>query len=164
MKTWTQLPDAPVSTQNVALSDGVLHLISSGTDSMSSDLHILPLITKTEDECIWHTIPFPTNPLTPGPLPRTGAGLLPVSTGYGRQYLLYLFGAQTSPASIQGPGQASSSDLWSDMWTYQLPSSTPELKATTDMYEAMKPAKIKDVSPAIGKERLDNCTLAEKLV
>lgn len=146
MRTWNQLPDAPVSTQNAALSDGVLHLISSGADSMSSDLHILPLVTKTEEERVWNTIPFPTNPLTPGPLPRTGAGLLPIHTGYGRQYLLYLFGAQTSPVSGEGDGKASSSDLWSDMWTYQLPSSTPELKATTD---AMKPAKIKDVSNAI---------------
>lgn len=146
MRTWSQLPDAPVSTQNVALSDGVLHLISSGEDSMSSDLHILPLVTKTEEERVWHTIPFPTNPLTPGPLPRTGAGLLPVSTGYGRQYLLYLFGAQTSPTSGEGDEKASSSDLWSDMWTYQLPSSTPDVTATADMW---KPAKIKDVSQAI---------------
>lgn len=113
-------------------------------------MHFLPLNPKSDEEKSWHTVPFPTNPLTPGPLPRIHAGLLPVSTGYGRQYLLYLFGAQ--PATITESMQASSDEgakyapapFFTDLWTYQLPSSNPEVKATTNIYEAMKPAKIKD--------------------
>jgi len=143
LRTWSRFPDAPVSTDSVGLSDGVLHLISDSQDRLSGDLQILPLNAKTEEERIWHTITFPTNPLTPGPLPRTGAGLLPVSTGFGRQYLLYLFGAQHANGNAtQSEDEAPA--FYTDMWTYQLPSTTPEVKATTNVLEAMKPAKIKD--------------------
>ncbi|KAK3706705.1 hypothetical protein LTR37_012549 [Vermiconidia calcicola] len=151
-RNWTQLPDAPISTSNATLSDGNLYIIS-GEGGVSGDLHFLPLTAKAAGERSWHTVPFPTNPLVPGPLARTGAGLLPVSTGYGRQYLLYLFGARsaTSPegnASTDDQSEHETKDsqpqFWSDMWTYQLPSSQPQLKATTNIYEALKPAKIKD--------------------
>lgn len=147
-RQWTPLPDAPVSSQHAALSDGVLYLIS-GSDMVGGDLHFLQLNAKSDEGQGWHTVPFPTTPLTPGPLPRAGAGLLPVSTGYGRQYLLYLFGAHTAGESAQASetaGEAGSAQpaYWSDIWTYQLPSSDPELKATTQIYEAMKPARIKD--------------------
>ncbi|KAK5171507.1 uncharacterized protein LTR77_004652 [Saxophila tyrrhenica] len=166
-KTWTQLPDAPVSTSNVALSDGVLYTIT-GSDEVSGDLHFLPLNAGSNQENGWSHVPFPTNPLTPGPQPRTGAGLLPVTTGYGRQYLLYMFGSR---AIVQPKGSAAeqketddstlevepkdpkdlSPQFWSDMWTYQLPSSTPELKA--NIYQALKPAKIKDaIRGALGMD------------
>ena len=152
-KFWTQLADAPVASGNVTLSDGVLYLVA-GTDVMSGDLHFLQLTAKSGESQGWQTVSFPTSPLTPGPLPRTGATLLPISTGYGRQYLLFGFGAQppavgsgieaevshqSTPAEGFTPPQ-----FWSDLWTYQLPSSTPEVKVTTNIYEAMKPAKIKD--------------------
>ncbi len=149
-KTWTQLPDAPVSTRNAALSEGVLHLISSN-DTMSSSLHILQLNAKSEEGQGWQTVPYPTNPLTPGPLPRIEAGLVPVSTGYGRQYLLYMLGAQpanpestSESAKATDQGKDAPASFWSDIWTYQLPSSEPEVKLTTQIYEAMKPARIKD--------------------
>ena len=152
-KTWSELPEAPVSSSHAALSDGVLYVVS-GEDNMSSDLHLLPIATKDGDERSWNTIPFPTNPLTPGPLPRTAAGLLPISTGYGRQYLVYFFGAQSLPQggateSTESPIHKEESKdtpplYKSDMWTYQLPSSNLEVKATTNIYEAIKPANIKD--------------------
>lgn len=149
---WSQLPDAPVSSPNASLSDGVLYVIS-GTDNVSGDMHFLPLHTASGEAHSWNTVSFPANPLTPGPAARAGAGLIPVSTGYGRQYLLYLFGAQPDTASSAiEPVQPSSDEkatnappqYWSDMWTFQLPSSTPEVKPTTNISEALKPAKIKD--------------------
>lgn len=150
-KTWKRLPDAPVSSSSAALCNGILHLIS-GTDSVSSELHLLELSPKKESEWSWHTMQFPTNPLTPGPRPRVGAGLLPCSTGHGRNYLAYLFGARGSeeppkPADPeQSEKEAPNADppYWSDMWTYQLPSIGPDAKATTSLSDAIKPAKIKD--------------------
>ncbi|KAK8068947.1 hypothetical protein PG994_005563 [Apiospora phragmitis] len=90
---------------------------------------------------------FPTNPLAPGPRPRENGGLLHVSTGYGRNYLLYFFGERSTsgpPASSGDEEETNSKPTqWSDMWTLQLPSSDVAHKSTT-ISEAVKPAKIKD--------------------
>lgn len=162
--TWTPLPSAPVATANAAVTDGVLYTIT-GSDDVSGDLHFLPLDAKSDEPNGWSHVPFPTNPLTPGPQPRTGAGLLPISTGYGRQYLLYMFGSrQEVQAKISAPDENTSPEakpntetkdqspvFWSDMWTYQLPSSSPELRA--NLYEALKPAKLKDtIRGALGMD------------
>ncbi|KAK5131180.1 hypothetical protein LTR08_001266 [Meristemomyces frigidus] len=150
--TWTQQPDAPVSTPNAAVADGFLHIIT-GADNMSSDVHSLQLPAKGKDKDLeqhsWQTVPFPTNPLTPGPRPRIGGGLIHVTTGYGRNYLTYLFGARqpsgAEPSSTEKPPTASNEPTyWSDIWTYQIPSSSPEAKVTTSLSDVIKPAKIKD--------------------
>lgn len=151
--TWTQLPDAPLSTRHAALWDGVLYLVS-GSDNMSGELHFLQLSVKDGQEREWSSISFPTNPLTPGPLPRQGAGLLGASTGYGRNYLLYGFGAREHApvVSAETAGNAQSEEeskddapqYWSDMWTFQLPSSQPQAKATMNLYDVIMPSKIKD--------------------
>lgn len=160
-KKWSQLPDAPISTAHASLWDGALYLVT-GNDNMSGELYFLQLAVKRDQKQEWSSVSFPTNPLTPGPLPRQGAGLLGTTTGYGRNYLLYMFGArQHSPVvSAETTGNAQSEEAkdaapqyWSDMWTFQLPSSQPELKATTNLYDAMKPSKIKDsIREAIGTE------------
>lgn len=161
-KKWTQLPDAPLSTSHASFWDGALYLVS-GSDNMSGDLHYLQLAVKKDHKPEWGTVSFPTNPLTPGPLPRQGAGLLGTSTGYGRNYLLYLFGArQHAPiVSAETAGNAQSEEqsknsapqYWSDMWTFQLPSSQPEGKPTTQVFDALKPSNIKDtLREAIGVE------------
>jgi hypothetical protein len=77
-----------------------------------------------------------------------------MTTGYGRQYLLYMFGSRMESQSVQAEADEHSQPqeqpatklppFWSDLWTYQLPSSSPEVKPTTAVYEALKPAKIKD--------------------
>ncbi|KAK5725378.1 hypothetical protein LTR15_003564 [Elasticomyces elasticus] len=144
--TWQRLSDAPVSSSNATVCDGLLTIISGG-DNMSSDIHILN-ITIAQDEQKWQTIPFPTNPMVPGPRPRIGAGLLPITTGYGRNYLAFFFGER------QHVGEASSKEdppYWSDIWNYQLPSSAHEAKPTFSLAEAIKPAKIKDsIRTALG--------------
>lgn len=142
-KKWTPLPSAPVSTSSAAMCRGVLYLVS-GSDNMSSELHSLD--TTHVEKAEWHSKSFPTNPLTPGPRPRQGGLLLPVSTGYGRNYLLYAFGARqkTATAEATSPEETEDPTQWSDLWTYQVESSQPEVKATTSFSEAIKPSKIKD--------------------
>ncbi|KAK5115544.1 hypothetical protein LTR62_001203 [Meristemomyces frigidus] len=159
---WHQLPDAPVSSDAAALTNGMLHIISNG-DRMGSDLHLLPLNpTRDPSEQKWHTVPFPSNPLTPGPQTRSAAGLVPVTTGYGRHYLIYLFGVRpkktllnlagsTEPAAGASEKEEEQPLYWSDIWTYQLPSSPHEAKFTANIMEAVKPAKIKDsIRSALG--------------
>ena len=151
-KAWSQRPHTPVWSSSAALADGVLYLVS-GNDNMGGDLHFLPLMAKREEQK-WQTIPFPTNSLAPGPRARHGGGLLPVTTGYGRHYLTYMFGARqsgiTDEESDEKPPpavEATPDDVqyYSDMWIYQLPSAAPEAKITTNIMESLKPAKIKDV-------------------
>lgn len=162
-RMWTQLPEAPVSSPNAALVDGVLYIVSE-TDNVGGDIYYLQIATRNpDDEISWDSTPFPANPLTPGPSARKTAGLVPVTTGYGRQYLVYLFGALTSNGSQAQPSEsaefpdssnapkASAPEYCSDVWTYQLPSSDPEVKATSNFTEALKPAKIKDkIREALG--------------
>ncbi|KAK3072067.1 hypothetical protein LTR53_007498 [Teratosphaeriaceae sp. CCFEE 6253] len=146
---WRRFPDAPVSSPNAATVNGVLHLIA-GADDMSSDLHLLELGPDPSAEHKWRTIPFPTNPMTPGPRPRVGAGLLPITTGYGRAYLAFLFGARQHALPAGETSKPPTSDspddppYWSDIWTYQLPSAAHEAKPTLSLSDAIKPARLKD--------------------
>lgn len=81
----------------------------------------------------WDTIPVPSNPLIPGPdTSRDGASVLPISTGQGRNYLLYLFGQKkrTDETSAELPPQ--SKEFFSDAWTFQLPSSATSLAGVKD--------------------------------
>jgi len=61
-KKWTQLADAPVASQDAAVVNGVLHLISSN-DSLSGDMHILQLHSSKDEQQKWQTVSFPTNAL-----------------------------------------------------------------------------------------------------
>ncbi|KAI2617868.1 hypothetical protein GGR54DRAFT_640952 [Hypoxylon sp. NC1633] len=136
-KIWNQLPHTPAVIQSAAIAGDTIYAISS-SDSLSSEVHHLDIKLYAEQTPTWQTISFPTNPLTPGPRPRSNGGLVPITTGYGRNYLLYFFGDRQ--------GEADKGDLlqWSDLWTFQIPSSDLEVKATTSIAEAIKPAKIKD--------------------
>ncbi|CAJ2504755.1 Uu.00g121490.m01.CDS01 [Anthostomella pinea] len=136
-KVWNQLPHAPAATTSAAIAQDTLYLVA-GTDNLSSEVHHLDIKLFAEQPPTWGSTSFPTNPLAPGPKARDNGGVVPVSTGFGRNYLLYFFGDRQ--------GDAANGDLlqWSDLWTFQLPSSQPEMKASWNMAEAIKPAKIKD--------------------
>ena len=89
----------------------------------------------TEKKGEWTTLPFPTNPLAPGPRPRKGAGLVPITTGNGREYLLYFLGQRLSTSAenltpltkdFSSPTKLESASeeeplYWSDIWSYQTP-------------------------------------------
>ena len=87
----------------------------------------------------WTTLPFPNNPLAPGPRPRKGAGLLPVTTGNGREYLLYSFGQRLPTSSSENPhsppedqGESEEPLSWSDIWSYQTPAQSTTVTAVKD--------------------------------
>ncbi|KAL2037081.1 hypothetical protein N7G274_010208 [Stereocaulon virgatum] len=134
-RTWTPLAPTPSTSPwppSLALTHNRLYLISSSSD-LGSEIHYLPFtketyrdargegevgITNTSEE--WSTLTFPTNPLTPGPRPRKGAGLIPVTTGNGREYLLYFLGEKASPPTSE-PTTSEDPIFWSDIWSYQVP-------------------------------------------
>jgi hypothetical protein len=155
-KVWWQLPTAPVATTNVALANNQLWLIS-GSDPMSSQLHHLD-ISSPKNEMSWDTFTFPTNPMAPGPRARQDGALLPIHTGYGRNYLIYLLGARADMSSSTATApedlkQAKDTTQWSDTWALQIPASDLQMKASTSFKEAIKPAKIKDaIRSALGAE------------
>ena len=135
-RTWSSLPPSPSTSPyppSLALTHNRLYLISSSSE-LGSELHYLPFtketysdsrgegevgLTTAKDE--WTTLSFPTNPLTPGPRPRKGAGLVPVTTGNGREYLLYFFGERASPTTSDNQPSSDDPVFWSDVWSYQVP-------------------------------------------
>jgi hypothetical protein len=156
-KTWTQLPTAPVATTNVALANGQLYLIS-GTDPVSGQLHHLGISLPTK-EMSWESFTFPTNPLAPGPRARHDGAFLPITTGWGRNYMVYLLGARNDASISQDSRSTEKSKVtdevtqFSDTWVLQIPSSDLEAKPAWSIKNAIKPAKIKDaIRHAIGAE------------
>ncbi|KAK4989866.1 hypothetical protein LTR50_002913 [Elasticomyces elasticus] len=144
---WEALPDLPVATKSpsVAFANETIWVVA-GSSPLSSDVHSLSVHGGIEGSKTWRTVSFPTNPLAPGPRPRFAAGLLLVTTGYGRQYLLHFFGsrqhAQRQAADEEADGREEGEPLyWSDMWTYQLPSAPLKPTGFADL---VKPAAIKD--------------------
>lgn len=122
---WTEMPSAPVAPRAVAYADHVLYSITEDPESdVAGAVHFLdirPNATEREkpDALRWRTVGFPANPLTPGPQPREGGALLPVTTGVGRSYLIYMFGSRAEG----GPGLMSpAGEFFSDIWALQLPS------------------------------------------
>ncbi|KAH7076104.1 hypothetical protein FB567DRAFT_503997 [Paraphoma chrysanthemicola] len=153
-KTWSQFPTAPVATTNAALANGQLYLVS-GTDAVSSQLHHIG-ISSPPEEMSWESFAFPTNPLAPGPRARHDGAFLPLTTGWGRNYITYLMGARddTSTPDEQNqksPGEKEHVTQFSDTWVLQIPASDIDAKPAWSLKNALKPAKIKDaIRHAIG--------------
>jgi len=154
-RAWTQLPTAPVATTNAALANGQLYLIST-VDQVSSQLHHLG-ISSPIAEMSWETFTFPTNPLAPGPRARHDGAFLPLTTGWGRNYITYLLGARDESSQSlavekhsKGTGEVTQ---FSDTWALQIPSSDIDVQPAWSIKNAIKPAKIKDaIRHAIGAE------------
>ncbi|KAK2048062.1 kelch domain-containing protein [Colletotrichum somersetense] len=113
---WTELPPSPRPPLAAAFVDNVLYTVSSDS-SMGGAVHYLDLKSSAEDRekpnaLEWKTVGFPTNPLAPGPQPREGGALVPVDTGVGRRYLVYMFGENSTSAE---------KDFYTDIWALQLP-------------------------------------------
>ncbi|KAK3385514.1 hypothetical protein B0H63DRAFT_183692 [Podospora didyma] len=130
-RAWTQLPPSPASGPPVAaaLVDSTLYSINYETN-IGGKIHWLYLhqsATERErpDALVWHTAAFPANPFHPGPRPRKDAALLPLKTGMGRQYLVFMFGC--SPAGYKEP-----EGFMADIWALQLPSTGVSAAAAKD--------------------------------
>ena len=140
-RTWSQLPSTPSTSPwppSLTMTHNRLYLISSSSD-LGSEIHYLPFTKETysdargegeiglaNSQTKWSTLPFPTNPLTPGPRPRKGAGLIPVTTGNGREYLLFFFGEKASLDPIPSEKASEKAEqpeeaFWSDIYSYQVP-------------------------------------------
>ncbi|KAI4130528.1 MAG: hypothetical protein LQ341_006446 [Variospora aurantia] len=129
-KTWsslTTMPSVPFPP-SLAFANNTLYMLGGLSDA-GSEIHYLQLQPSTYKDARgtadldlkaktteWLTLPFPTNPLAPGPRPRKGAGLIPVTTGNGRLYLLYFMGEKASKAE-----EKAETEYWSDTWSYQTP-------------------------------------------
>jgi hypothetical protein len=124
---------------------------------MSSQLHHIG-ITLPEENMEWESFTFPTNPLVPGPRARHDGAFLPLTTGWGRNYLTYLLGAREDFSQVKEITGDKADDphaatQYSDSWALQIPSSDLEAKAAWSLKDAIKPAKIKDaIRHAIGAE------------
>ncbi|QRD04028.1 hypothetical protein JI435_138850 [Parastagonospora nodorum SN15] len=156
-KAWTQLPTAPVATTNAALANGQLYLISA-KDSVSGQLHHLGVSSPIK-EMTWDSFTFPANPLAPGPRARHDGAFLPLTTGWGRNYMVYLLGARdeslsrTESLMMDEAKDKENLTQFSDTWALQIPSSDVDAKPAWSLKNAIKPAKIKDaIRHAIGAE------------
>ncbi|KAF2138119.1 uncharacterized protein K452DRAFT_256985 [Aplosporella prunicola CBS 121167] len=107
----------------------------SGRDSQfQAPVHYYDFSTQS-----WHTLAPPANPLVPGPrLPRDGAALHVVSTGHGRQYLLYMLG-QDAPAAgsnaypfPHGDNANAPRTAHAALWTFQIPAPRPSFAGAKD--------------------------------
>ncbi|KAL8816852.1 MAG: hypothetical protein Q9223_004204 [Gallowayella weberi] len=124
--SWSALPAIPaIPSPTLAYANHNLFILGGSTASVGSEIHRLqlhkdsqniPNTTIGTEQTEWSTLPFPTNPLAPGPRPRKGAGMLPVTTGNGRLYILYFLGEKVS----QGE-EKEETEYWSDIWSYQVP-------------------------------------------
>lgn len=119
-KTSTQLPSInnselaqtahmPTYVAAVDTKLYVLHLKSN----LSTSLYTIDIAHFKEEpkSTKWDTVDIPTNPLTPGPKPRQGTTVLPITTGQGRHYLLLMLGQNADDGANEedmggGPGPA----------------------------------------------------------
>lgn len=160
-KTWTRLLDAPEANTNASLTNGILWVLTMAPDNNGLNGHIHSLAISSSaspnKSTSWTTQSFPTNPLTPSPQPRVAGGFLPVTTGHGRHFLLHFFGVSPPTTKEDLPAASSESTLqvvdtqaavsaervqYPDIWTLQLPSTTPGRKASWS--QALSAANLKD--------------------
>lgn len=149
---WRQLPDSPTHSDSVALVEGTLYAMSKERTQGHCHVHVLdfgdhvPSPTKPEG-LEWLQIPLPQEKAIETPEVRAGAGLIPITTGYGRQYLAYIFGYDDSERDVSK--EAASHNYYADFWTYQVASKNVQPTGWTDF----KPAAIKDsIRSALGKD------------
>jgi hypothetical protein len=99
-------------------------------------VHYLDMRSSTEERAkpgalVWQSVSFPANPVAPGPRPRAGGALVPLTTGHGREYLVYMLGCSEHDGQYH-----------SDIWTLQLPAHRHSAAAAKD--------KVKEKLPGTG--------------
>ncbi|KAK3348686.1 hypothetical protein B0T25DRAFT_519080 [Lasiosphaeria hispida] len=155
LHAWTALPSSPSPATAAAYvaSSSTLYTIARtaltpGSPALSGKVHCLALLSSpTEREnpsaLTWETHEFPTNTLTPGPSPREGAALVPLTTGHGRAYLIYMFGSSPSPVpdpKTRAPSTPQHEPVYfSDIWALQLPSHRRSAAAAKDVIREKLP-------------------------
>lgn len=127
---WTQLPPAPAQCLSAAFVNDTLYSVGSNADSKGS-LHVLEMenLEKEDAKLEWSSIETPTKAATPGSQPREGSPLIPITTGYGRFYLLQFFGGAYNGGSTAD----SETPIHSDIWSLQIPSGNKSATKVKDM-------------------------------
>jgi hypothetical protein len=148
--TWTRLPDSPQHSDSVAFADGTLYMITNSLAEGTTHVYRLEIGDSVPSPgsphgLEWQRITNPSEVPSPGPGARTGGALVPITTGYGRLYLVYFFGSKEVYADAEDLEKSIESretprPIESDLWTYQLPSKSTKPTSWTDF----KPAAIKD--------------------
>ncbi|CCC13166.1 hypothetical protein SMACR_06385 [Sordaria macrospora] len=126
---WTTLPKSPSPPLAAVYTDNTLYTISASPDApnLSGTINYLDLLKSTTDRekpgaLVWQSITYPINPLTPGPRPRFGGALVPITTGYGRSYLIYMFGISSDAVGESNEALLEEEKYYADIWSLQLPS------------------------------------------
>ena len=127
-KTWSQLPDAPGPPRGgscLAFAQNRLYRFGGfdGQNELGGQLDYLeiesPSLNGKDGEGELGTFSrqtWDTSKFDEGPGSRSVAGLLPLTTGQGRNFLL-LFLGERSPSS---KGHDGAGAFWGDVWSYQL--------------------------------------------
>ncbi|KAG7294083.1 hypothetical protein NEMBOFW57_004145 [Staphylotrichum longicolle] len=133
-RVWTALPGLPARPLAAAYVGGRVYIIAEdggdkqgGGAVLGGVVHYLDMRASAAERekpgaLAWESVSFPANPLAPGPKPRTGGALVPLSTGHGREYLVYGFGCS----------EGSEKHYFSDIWTLQLPARGRSAAAAKD--------------------------------
>jgi len=102
--------------------------------------------TALQSGWVWEEIAYQEGE---GPQPRSGAGLVGVTTGQGRKYLLAIGGEGKAPLSLEVSGKDvaadESSTCFDDIWAFQLP---PESMTGASVKDAARHAIKMDVKQA----------------
>lgn len=118
-RAWTKLPSAPAAPMAAAFVDHVLYTVSRGVNTPGAinflDIRGSAADRERADALEWQTVDYAVSPLAPAPEPREGGALVPITTGVGRNYLIYMFGH--SDGALAGER-----DFYSDIWSLQVPS------------------------------------------
>ncbi|TPX07461.1 uncharacterized protein E0L32_002069 [Thyridium curvatum] len=116
--SWSILPPSPEQPAAAAFVDGVLYSIGMET-GVHGYVHFMR-IEEADKEAPWTNIYFPINPIAPGPTARPGGVLLPMGTGFGRKYLVYLPGRHKDATTQVPAAEAAREPAHSDIWTLQI--------------------------------------------
>ena len=130
-KTWRSLPESKsftnITPPNLALIDETLYLV----DHTAKEETVIHSLSIHEHDAVWQSVTIPAQVSSPSP--RQGASLMPVSTGMGRQYLLYMLGEKMDPSESSSPDDPGPSEFWSGLWTYQIDSAEKSLARIKDV-------------------------------
>ncbi|KAL1840793.1 hypothetical protein VTJ49DRAFT_7748 [Mycothermus thermophilus] len=138
---WTALPALPARPLAAAYVDKRVYVLSrageEGVSAATTAVHYLDMQESAVERekfraLVWKTVlPNPHSHghghgQSPGPEPREGGALIPLTTGHGREYLVYMFGCSTTASGEK--------KFHSDIWTLQLPAKKHSLAAAADKF------------------------------
>lgn len=156
----TASPAGPATA--AAYVDSTLYTISANPETGEDTLNYLyfqksAVDREKPDSLVWKSVPFSnpsttsavsattstdtTNPIVP-PHRDGGAALIPLSTGYGRNYLVYMFG-YSNPTTGAAADGTKGREYHSSIYTLQIPSTRNTLASAKDAVRNHLPSFLK---------------------